>query len=99
MEAINAGVALGGQQVTEKHYHARVDVCMDCPNWGHVPLPGTGGFKVTAGCKICKCPTATKPRWEKYFSFHKLRIVEAKCPDKINRWAKVDESFFNSKSN
>lgn len=93
---INTGLRYGGEQVTEDHYQARADICKGCDYIGEVLLPD---FSKVQGCTLCGCPTQTKPRWRKYFSFKELKIVEAVCPDTPNRWAEIDDQFFNQNSN
>lgn len=92
-DAINAGVALGGEQVSEAVYQARLEVCRGCDKAGTVyPLPG---LKMQ-GCTICGCPFATKPRWEKYFSAAKLRIITAECPHPDgNKWLEIELNLQN----
>lgn len=90
-DAINIGVSLGGKKVSEDHYLARVAICKGCDFWGSVDLPIPGKSGTVPGCIKCRCPTATKPRWEKYFSAEKLSIVKAECPDGL--WAKIDKVF------
>ena len=75
---INTAVELGGTLVSEAEYERRVLICEGCEFHKNVSV---AGFEMK-GCSICKCPTATKPRYEKYFSLKKLKIVKAVCPHK-----------------
>lgn len=82
--AINRMVAMGGEKVTEAEYNQRVEICKGCDKWGKVrPLP----MLELDGCTLCGCPTATKPRFRKYFSVTRMKIVEAECPhENGNKW-------------
>lgn len=86
-------VKFGGSLVEEDHYQARLKVCKGCEHFGTV-RPIKGLDIEMDGCKICNCPSTTKPRAFKYFSFKKLRIVKAICPDETgNKWRLIDADF------
>lgn len=93
-EFINYALKFGAELVEEDHYKARAEICNSCPYQGEVFLSNMTAKKVI-GCTICQCPTKTKPKYKKYFSFAKLRIIEASCPDQVDRWEQVDNHFFN----
>lgn len=97
IDAINMVVKLGGELIEEDHYQERLKICQECDHFEEVPISDLSK-QTLMGCGICKCPAATKPRYKKYFSFSKMRIIEAKCPDQVNRWAEVDNQFFNLKN-
>ena len=99
-QVINKGLKFGGTMVTEEHYQERVKICKGCPDYGMVRVPNMEGgipkISKTPGCTRCGCPTATKPRWEKYFSWLELRIKKAECPDQ--KWQEVDNQFLSLKT-
>ena len=88
-DAINGVLKFGGTLVDESEYQRRVEICKGCDKFGTV---NALGFKMD-GCIICGCPTATKPRYETYFSWAKLQIIKAVCPhENGNKWAVVVET-------
>jgi len=100
LATINEGVSLGGKQVSDEHWKARVEICYGCELAGTVEIPLPGKKITTDGCTECGCPFLTKPKWEKYFSWRRLRIIKAECPHPTegNKWADVDKHFLTTKS-
>lgn len=97
-ETINVGLRLGGEQVSHEQYKARLEVCHRCELAGTVRIDLPFRKLELEGCTECGCPFATKPKWEKYFSFEKLRIIKAQCPHpEGNKWASADSAFSQTK--
>jgi hypothetical protein len=86
--AINGVVEMGGTLVSEGEYERRVKICESCENYGPVKI----AVFETIGCTLCGCPIATKPRYDTYYSYRKLKTIKAECPHKNgNKWAIVAE--------
>ena len=82
---INNMVSLGGDIVTPQEYLRRLNICNGCDRQGEVePVP----FVKMFGCTVCKCPSATKPRFKTYFSLKQFKIILATCPHPIegDKW-------------
>lgn len=93
IKTLSKVVKKSGTLVKKEHGDARVEVCRSCPNFGIVLTEV--GLK-TEGCKICLCPSITKPYMDTYLSLTTLMMTKAKCSDsENNRWAEVDNIFFN----
>lgn len=88
-EAIQFYLKFGGSLVTEEQYQERVAICKACPKFGKVSIILINGVAQTDGCTECGCPTATKPRAYKYFSFYKPGMVKAECPEQL--WPVISE--------
>lgn len=81
VELINGYLALGATFVGDAAYQHRVDTCRTCPKFGKVRLPfGT----LVEGCTVCGCPTATKPKVDRYFHPIKFKNITVDCPE--GRW-------------
>jgi len=86
VDCINKTVELGGSLVSDEEYNRRIKICKSCDFHNIVKVAG----QKMEGCMLCGCPTATKPRYETYFSLAKFKIIKAECPHKSgDKWAIV----------
>ncbi len=78
-KTIRAMVSLGAEMVTDEEFGIRKEICKGCEHYGDVTvLPGV----TMKGCLLCGCPTETKARFKRHFSYKKMKVVDTECPQK-----------------